>query len=478
MNEELEDFYTEIIQDLDRERTVLLLGPELSVNDEGIDYRSHFKNIDQIKNYDQNEYYPKENLFSVNDRVLWRKVKTEFKRFYEKVGDEVLLEMISRIKFPLIINVAPDDALARIYERNNISYKSDYFIHDHHSNEDELKDYEPTKESPIIYNIFGTIKEAPSLIMSHDKLYKTIEALLPKSSLPDCVEAYVNRASSFIFLGFTFDSWHYQLLCHKLKIHSPDHSKPSLSSSILYKNNSIMEKHFQMIFTPENPTQTIDRIIQECDNPTILRNANYSDSQSLFVSYAWGDGEGVDRDSIVSLCQSYIADNYENVKFLRDKNVMSFGDSIDSFMTRIGRGKSVIRVISDKYLKSPYCMTEALRISQYKDTEQRVFTIMWDDINEDDTFYEDYWLKQCYDIVRNINDSRSKLKKMQDGIIDNYMKFSEFVVPFLTELRDTISMNVSKTDFSDDNEEVLRPNKQQEFEQFMTDVYDKMIGND
>jgi len=479
MNEELEEFYAEIIEHLERERTVLLLGPELSVNNEGIDYRSYFKNIDEIKNYDQNEYYPKENLFSVNDRVLWRKVKSKFRKFYEDVGDEVLLEMISRIKFPLIINVSPDDALTRIYDRNDISYRSNYFAIDYHSNNDNWQDEEPSKESPIIYNIFGTIQEPPSLIMSHDKLYETIESLLPTSSLPACIEDYVNRASSFIFLGFTFDSWHYQLLCHKLKIHSPYDSKPSLSSSTLYKNNALMEKHFQMIFTPENPTQTIDRIIQECDNPDIIRDAAYSDRLSLFVSYAWGDqDEGeADRDSIVSLCESYISENYENVKFLRDKSVMSFGDSIDSFMTRIGRGKSVIRVISDKYLKSPYCMMEALRISQYNDTERRVFTIIWDDINEDDTYYEEYWLKQCYEIIGNVKDSRAKLKKMQTGIIDNYMKFSEFVVPFLTELKDTIFLSISKNDFSDDGEETLNASKQEEFEQLLKDIYDKMKGN-
>jgi internalin A len=43
---------------------------------------------------------------------------------------------------------------------------------------------------------------------------------------------------------------------------------------------------------------------------------------------------------------------------LRDKNVLSLGDSISSFMRRIGEGDRVFVILSDKYLRSSFCMYE------------------------------------------------------------------------------------------------------------------------
>lgn len=82
-----------------------------------------------------------------------------------------------------------------------------------------------------------------------------------------------------------------------------------------------------------------------------------------FVSYAWGDDfseAGRKRETIVNnLCDAAAA---KGITVIRDKNAMHPGDRISKFMDRIGRGDRVIVVLSDKYLKSPYCMTELFEI--------------------------------------------------------------------------------------------------------------------
>jgi internalin A len=42
----------------------------------------------------------------------------------------------------------------------------------------------------------------------------------------------------------------------------------------------------------------------------------------------------------------------------RDKDEMKHGDRISDFMDRIGEGDLVYVFLSDKYLKSPFCMYE------------------------------------------------------------------------------------------------------------------------
>jgi internalin A len=77
-----------------------------------------------------------------------------------------------------------------------------------------------------------------------------------------------------------------------------------------------------------------------------------------FVSYAWKDetSEGKERELIVDrLC---VAAEERGVTILRDKKVVGLGDRISKFMQLIGRGNRVFVVLSDKYLKSPYCVYE------------------------------------------------------------------------------------------------------------------------
>jgi internalin A len=80
------------------------------------------------------------------------------------------------------------------------------------------------------------------------------------------------------------------------------------------------------------------------------------------VSYAWGDTtpEGAEREAIVDrLCA---AAEQRGVPVLRDKHVLGLGESISNFMQRIGRGDRVFVVLSDKYLRSSYCMFELFEV--------------------------------------------------------------------------------------------------------------------
>jgi internalin A len=78
----------------------------------------------------------------------------------------------------------------------------------------------------------------------------------------------------------------------------------------------------------------------------------------VFVSYAWGDDtpEGRERQRVVDdLCAAL---GREGVKVHRDRDDMRPGDRISEFMDRLVDGDFILAVISDKYLRSEYCMSE------------------------------------------------------------------------------------------------------------------------
>ena len=112
-----------------------------------------------------------------------------------------------------------------------------------------------------------------------------------------------------------------------------------------------------------------------------------------YVSYAWGDDtpEGREREAVVErLCT---AAEKRGIRVLRDKRALGLGDRISKFMKLLGRGKRVFVVISDKYLKSPYCMNELFELWNHI----RVYTLacakIWTAL--DRTKYAVHWKEEC-----------------------------------------------------------------------------------
>ena len=90
--------------------------------------------------------------------------------------------------------------------------------------------------------------------------------------------------------------------------------------------------------------------------------------EECFVSYAWSDKttDGQEREALVDqLCGEA---HQRGITIQRDRDVMQYGDRISTFMDRIARGAvdgRVFIVLSDKYLRSLYCMYELHEVWRY-----------------------------------------------------------------------------------------------------------------
>jgi hypothetical protein len=478
MPDDLENLYATIASNILSEtgQCVLILGPELSVGKDGTGYKKYFREIVK-ENTSESSYLSSDNLFYFKDDFDKNVIISKVKDFYNNAGDSVLLEMISRIEFPLIINVCPDVALNKIYKSKGILFKDGYFAKESKALFNSLP--LPTKELPVIYNIFGTISIDQSLIFTHNKLYQLIEYLLPQKSLPDNIESYINNiANSFLFLGFKFDSWYYQLICHKLGLNP----KTNICTPFNMDNENVsivMKKSFNMDFTPENPSQCIGNILKRCGDQ--VRKASPTGIYSTFVSYAWSDSSNTERENIVNLSEQKFKEQKENLFTLfRDRKDLTYGDSIDSFMHTIGSGKTVILVVSDKYLRSKYCMIEALRVSNYADKEKRIFIILMADaaktIKDDeakdelDKTYKKHWWDECQRLLKDPN-------KLGREEFDNCVKIFGFVDKFITNMKDKLNLSLDYPDVFKSpasNKYEINNRKKAEFDAFIKSVLSKM----
>ena len=125
----------------------------------------------------------------------------------------------------------------------------------------------------------------------------------------------------------------------------------------------------------------------------------------IFISYAWKDAHEKAEDSrekiVDEICRIFAGHGYE---ILRDKNHLTYKQSIRNFMERLGKGNYIIAVISDKYMKSEYCMYEAYHMFQSDHFRERVFPIVLKDTDifsiEGQTDYMAYWGNQLNELQK------------------------------------------------------------------------------
>jgi formylglycine-generating enzyme required for sulfatase activity len=158
------------------------------------------------------------------------------------------------------------------------------------------------------------------------------------------------------------------------------------------------------------------------------------------VSYAWG---GESEAIVDEICAAFEQAGYA---IIRDKSELTYRDSIKDFMDRIGRGSYIIVIISDKYMKSEYCMYEAYRMFQSPEFRERVFPIVLPDAKifgwDGQTAYVQHWMDEVNEMEAEIKLMASDEPTMLGPLIDrlkDYELTSRFVNDFMHHVAD---MNV------------------------------------
>ena len=174
----------------------------------------------------------------------------------------------------------------------------------------------------------------------------------------------------------------------------------------------------------------------------------------IFISYAWGDKneKGESREEIVN--ELYDSLTSKGFTVIRDKVSLGYGGRISNFMDRIGRGKYVVVVISDKYLKSEFCMYEILELVKNKNYSDRIFPIILSDANIFDEIqrleYLDYWSAKKNNLQKRIRD----LQELQDATaahlkLKQYDDIREIIGEFTSFVKD---VNALTPDMHSDND--------------------------
>jgi small GTP-binding protein len=143
-------------------------------------------------------------------------------------------------------------------------------------------------------------------------------------------------------------------------------------------------------------------------------------TKEIFFSYAWrGESENI----VNEIDQAF---QKRGVTIVRDKQDLGYKGSIKEFMERIGRGKGVVVVISDKYLKSKNCMFELIQIAENEQFKDRIFPVVLSDANIYDAVkrieYIKYWetkKKELNEAMREVSAEHVQGIREEIDLFDN-----------------------------------------------------------
>ncbi len=200
-----------ILNDLEKERAVLLIGPDFlphQGNSVAADFYAHLS--EQMVD-DATHFFARDGLFLFDTAVSKMDAQTEAETFYKALpSDEAVLGLMAELPFSLVVSVNPDLALPQFFSKRQLNFQFDYF-----STKDKATPGNITKltaASPLIYNICGSIEDYQSLVLDFDDMFELLKNLLGDFGIPKAVNDVLVNATTYIFIGFQFDKWYTQLL--------------------------------------------------------------------------------------------------------------------------------------------------------------------------------------------------------------------------------------------------------------------------
>ena len=261
-----------ILEKILEEKSVLVLGPEVFLNEEGTPHQDQLiKYLDVEKNEHIFFYYLEENFFLFDDPYKRTLICHQIKGFYKDISPGEALLKIAQLPFHIIMTVTPDKLLPKAFDQLGFKYQFGYYK--------KNKDPEPfkkiSKEFPLIYNMFGCTESEESIILTHNDLYDYFKSIFARKSLPDQLKSQLKEMKNIIFLGVPFEKWYMQLLMRELNIHNQQYAFIRFASNQMMapEIKTLCFDQFRINFIGVQFNEFVDELFHHCQKEGFLRKA-------------------------------------------------------------------------------------------------------------------------------------------------------------------------------------------------------------
>jgi hypothetical protein len=271
-----------IISTIKSDKCVLILGPEVAVNHEGVPLHSALEKHLGVQDNDDILYFNTDEFLLFRDETAKLPTYMNIQNFYDATQPSEIYQKIAQIPFHLIISLSPDLLLKKVLEQHQIPHEFDYY----RKYENPKKLEKPTKEAPLLYNLFGSVEDDESMIFTYDDMFEFLFAIAGNYQLPQELKNELKTAKNFILLGFKFEKWYVKLILRLFNLHSGKFLRYASKSikEIEPDTKELYESHFRINFVENDLTDFTDKIFEICKVEGMLRELGTAKEVSLFKS--------------------------------------------------------------------------------------------------------------------------------------------------------------------------------------------------
>jgi len=252
--------WDDLVDSIKLNNCVVFFGPEISTDENGVSLHEKFNNSISSKKL---EYNPQDGFFmpGTDKTITEKQIKLKLMSYYanqflyDNTRGYQIVEKIAKIPLPLLVSIAPDETLHRVFHDNNMPH--DFFAY----NAKEQTTDQPTIEKPIIYNLLGSPVENGMYIFTHEHFYNYMHKS-PKIRVPLSVENTISDAIHYLFIGINFNKWYNRLLMFSLDVQAEGYS--CFSDVVDETNQTFIQQQFKITSVPGNYEKFTDTLLAKC----------------------------------------------------------------------------------------------------------------------------------------------------------------------------------------------------------------------
>lgn len=263
--------WQELVEKIDDESCILLLGPNLYKTEDGKVLQNVLcKKLRNKFEDDLYDFFPEDGFFTPTDNNIVNDMRRIVKNFYKADYPDDVLKKIVQIPFHCIISLTPDMLLKKVFDKFDVNVQFERFSMTQPVNEN-LE--EATKITPVLYNIFGSVDEDETIILTHNDFFSYLKNIMGDDRLPAPIKRAINKATDLIFIGFTFEKWWIQLLMRLLGLQAfPGRNRWAVEGCEDTSFSKITKKQFKIKFIEDEAEQFIKELYKHASEKSNFLN--------------------------------------------------------------------------------------------------------------------------------------------------------------------------------------------------------------
>jgi len=270
---------------IDNQKTLLFIGPGVTINYNDKDSFANF--TEEIANQNQQaikSFHKQDGFLVFNDPTAQMLISSKIRNYYKKDFTNELLLKISDIPFHLIIQVTPDLTMKNIFEKKNFQCLHKFY--NIASPSDIADNFLPAKDYPLIYNLFGSVDDYKSFIVTHHDLFEFLKAIYSSDNNLKNLRSTIGKENiwNVIFLGFEFDKWYYQLILSLLNLDYQQCVRyASSQENLTVEIKTLVESHFRVNFINKDSKYFVDKIYEMFSKSELRKAAAKPEQQRKYI---------------------------------------------------------------------------------------------------------------------------------------------------------------------------------------------------